>query len=153
MARLKGFFKLCAVFLFVSGCAATFQNHGYVPSDADLEGLTVGVDTRDTVASSIGSPTATGVLKDSGYYYVRSRWKNFAYRAPEEIDRQVVAITFDKAGVVENIERFTQKDGRIIALSRRVTDSNTKGVSFLRQLLGNLGNFSAGQFVDGASPR
>lgn len=152
MARLKGFFKLCAVFLLVSGCAATFENHGYVPSDTDLGAVVVGVDTRDTVATSIGTPTATGVLKDSGYYYVRSRWKSFAYRAPQEIDRQVVAITFDKAGVVENIERFTLKDGRVFALSRRVTDSNIKGVTFLRQLMGNLGNFNAGQFVDGASP-
>jgi hypothetical protein len=33
-------------------------------------------------------------------------------------------------------------------ISRRVTDSNIKGVGFLRQLLGNIGNFNAGQFLD-----
>jgi len=151
MARLSGFFKLCAVFLLVSGCAATYQNHGYVPTDTELEAVTVGVDNRDTVAESIGRPTSTGVLKDSGYYYVRSRWKNFGYRAPQEIDRQVVAISFDQAGIVENVERFTLQDGQVIAISRRVTDSNIKGISLLRQLLGNLGNINAGQFLGGGN--
>lgn len=151
MARLSGFFKLCAVFLLVSACSATYQNHGYVPSDSELQAITVGVDNRDTVAEAIGRPTSTGVLKDSGYYYVRSRFRSFAYRKPQEIDRQVVAISFDQAGVVENIERFTLEDGKVVALSRRVTDSNIKGISFLRQLLGNLGNINASEFLGGGN--
>jgi len=36
-------------------------------------------------------------------------------------------------------------------LSRRVTDSNIKGVSFLRQLLGSVGNLSASSLL-GQSP-
>jgi len=38
----------------------------------------------------------------------------------------------------------------VVALSRRVTDSNIEGVSFLRQLLGNLGNLDAGSLLDDA---
>ena len=139
--------KLCAVGVaFALGaCSATFENHGYVPTDRELEEVIVGVDTRETVAEVIGQPSSSGVLTSSGYYYVQSRWRHFAYRAPEVIDRQVVAVSFNETGVVENIERFTLEDGRVIALSRRVTDSNVKGISFLRQLLGNLGNFDASQ--------
>ncbi|HDR27177.1 MAG TPA: outer membrane protein assembly factor BamE, partial [Rhodovulum sp.] len=33
--------------------------------------------------------------------------------------------------------------GRVIALNRRVTESNVKGISFLGQLFRNLGNFRA----------
>ena len=36
----------------------------------------------------------------------------------------------------------------VVALSRRVTDSNVRGVSFLRQLLGNLGRFRAEDLLD-----
>jgi hypothetical protein len=32
-------------------------------------------------------------------------------------------------------------------LSRRVTDSNIKGVGLIRQLLGNLGRVNPGQFL------
>ena len=149
MARRVGRTRLSALVLVfaVAACSATFENHGYVPTDRELEEVIVGVDTRDTVADVIGQPSSAGVLNSSGYYYVQSRWRNYAYRAPEVIDRQVLAISFDDSGVVENIERFTLEDGRVIALSRRVTDSNIKGVSFLRQLLGNLGNFDAGQLL------
>ena len=38
-------------------------------------------------------------------------------------------------------------EGRDITISRRVTDSNIKGVSFLRQLFGSFGNFTADQLL------
>jgi len=66
---------------------------------------------------------------------------------PREIDRQLVAISFDTRGVVQNVERFTLEDGRVVAISRRVTDSNIKGISFIRQLLGNIGNIRAGDIL------
>ena len=63
-------------------------------------------------------------------------------RRPQEIDRQVVAVSFDANGVVANIERFGLERGRVVTLSRRVTDSGVTGVSLAGQLLGNLGNFN-----------
>jgi len=138
---------VAALLITLAACSATYQNHGYVPPDDDLDLITVGVDTRDSVADSIGRPTSFGVLQEGGWYYTQSRWRYFAYKAPKIIDRQVVAIRFDKDGVVENVERFTLDDGRVVALSRRVTDSNIKGISFLRQLMGNLGNLRAGDLL------
>jgi len=146
MSDIGGFMKrgvLALVLLTLVGCTAVYRNHGYGPTDNELQDITVGVSTRDSVAEAIGRPSARGVIKDGGWYYVRSRWKHFGMKEPQEVDRQVVAISFDKAGVVSNVERFTLQDGRVIALSRRVTESNIKGVGFLRQLLGNIGNFTA----------
>lgn len=135
---------LCAALclLSVSACAPVFRNHGYVPSDEELAVLQVGVDTRETVAAAIGRPSAAGLLNDLGWYYVQSRWRHYGARAPQEVERQVVAVTFTEAGVVENIERFGLEQGRVVPLSRRVTDSNIKGLSFIRQLLGNIGNMT-----------
>ncbi len=128
-------------------CSPVFQNHGYVPNEDDLSQIEVGKDTRETLAPLIGRPTAATLLNDTGWYYVQSRWKHSGARPPKEIDRQVVAVTFTDEGVVENVERFGLEDGKVVALSRRVTDSNIKGVSFIRQLLGNLGNITAGDFL------
>lgn len=132
------------VFLTVGACSATYQNHGYAPSDSDLEEIIVGVDTRDSVAETVGRPSSFGVLESGGWYYTKSRWRHYAFKAPQIIERQVVAITFTDEGIVENIERFTLQDGRVVPLSRRVTDSNVQGISFIRQLLGNIGNFNPG---------
>ena len=74
--------------------------------------------------------------------------RRFGPFEPEIVDRQVVAIRFDAGGRVSNIERFTLEDGRVVALSRRVTNSNVEGVGFLQQLMGSLGNIDAGQFLD-----
>ncbi|MGR3721070.1 MAG: outer membrane protein assembly factor BamE, partial [Paracoccus sp. (in: a-proteobacteria)] len=66
----------------------------------------------------------------------------------QEVDREVVAISFAPSGVVSNIERFGQERGRVVVLSRRVTEGSVTEVSFIRQLLGNLGNFQAGDFIE-----
>ena len=126
-----------------AACSPQFRNHGYAPSEDQLAEIVVGVDTRDTVAEVVGAPSSSGVLRDSGYYYVSQRVRNFAYQAPSVVEREVVAISFDPEGVVQNIERFALEDGEVVALSRRVTDSNVQGISFIRQLLGNLGRFNA----------
>ena len=131
----------------IAACSPVYRNHGYVPSDDELAQIEVGKDTRETLAPLIGRPSAAALLNDSGWYYVQSRWKQSGARPPKEIDRQVVAITFDDKGLVENVERFGLDGGKVVALSRRVTTSNIKGVSFLRQLLCSLGNFRGGQAI------
>ncbi len=135
------------VLVMAAGCAAVYRNHGYVPADTELALLEVGVDTRDTVAATVGRPSTGGLLNDVGWFYVQSRWKHYGALPPREEDRQIVAITFNEAGVVENIERFGLEQGRVVALSRRVTDSNIKGLSVLQQLFGSIGRLRADQII------
>lgn len=135
--------------LALAACSSIYRNHGYAPTDDELSFLVVGVDTRATVEETVGRPSATGVLNEAGWYYVSSRWRHYAYRAPEAIDRQVVAISFaGEDGTITNIERFTLEDGQVVPLSRRVTDSGVQGTSFLRQLLGNIGTLDPTQLFD-----
>jgi outer membrane protein assembly factor BamE (lipoprotein component of BamABCDE complex) len=129
-------------------CAPQVRTHGFAPTDEELEEIVVGLDTRDTVAGIIGPPRTAGLLTDSGWYYVRSTFRDRPPRAPVEEDRQVVAISFDEAGVVENVERFGLEQGEVVVLSRRVTTSNVQGVGFLQQLLGNLGRIDPAQLTD-----
>ena len=136
------------VLALIAACTPIFQNHGYVPPDEDLAVLEVGVDTRETVAATIGRPSAAGLLNDIGWYYVQSRWKLVGGRAPQEIVRQVVAITFTEEGVVANIERFGLEQGRVVQLSRRVTETNVKSAGFLRQLFGNIGKLSTADLAN-----
>ena len=140
LRRMLGVVALCAV----TACTPIFRNHGYVPTDDQLSVVSVGVDTRESVQAAIGTPTAGGVLNDQGFYYVTSRFRHYGFWEPEEISREVLAISFDGRGVVSNIERFGLEDGQVVTLSRRVTDDNLPDTTFLRQLFGNIGNFDAG---------
>ncbi len=105
-------------------------------------------DTKDTVARLLGRPRTQGIVDDRGWYYVKSDYERFLWREPVEVDREVVAVSFSDAGVVENVERFGLEDGQVVALSRRVTTSNTQGIGFLRQLFSNFGTLDAGSFLD-----
>ncbi|HBD91568.1 MAG TPA: outer membrane protein assembly factor BamE [Gemmobacter sp.] len=136
---------LCGGLLAVSlaACSAVFRDHGYVPTEEELAAVAVGQDTRESVAEKVGRPSATGLLNDVGWFYVKSRWRHYGAMAPQEIDRQVLAITFTESGTVQNIERYGLEDGQIVNLSRRVTDTNIKGISFIRQIMGNLGRMRA----------
>jgi outer membrane protein assembly factor BamE (lipoprotein component of BamABCDE complex) len=132
------------VLIFLVACTTQYRNHGYVPPDDDLALIEVGRDTRETVAATIGRPSTAGLLNDVGWFYVQSRYELVGGRAPEEIDRQVVAITFTPEGQVENIERFGLEAGQIVSLSRRVTKPNVKSQGFLRQIFGNIGSINTG---------
>jgi len=141
--------RVAAIAVIVAGlsaCSPILRSHGYAPNDEQLAEIVVGVDTRDSVAEAVGSPSVSGVMRDNAWYYVLSEWKTVGYRAPEVTDRQVVAISFDGNGTVSNIERFGLEDGRVIPLNRRVTESNVQGISFIQQLLGNIGNFRPEDF-------
>ena len=41
-----------------------------------IEQIQVGSDTRESVAEKVGVPASSGVLNDSGYYYVRMRTRS-----------------------------------------------------------------------------
>jgi outer membrane protein assembly factor BamE (lipoprotein component of BamABCDE complex) len=139
---------LAGFVLLTTACAPVYRNHGYIPSDDELSLLVVGKDSRDSVAATIGRPSAAGLLNDRGWYYVQSRWKHAGALPPKEENRQVVAVTFDDAGIVENIERFGLEKGRVVAISRRVTETTIKGRGLLAQLFGNLGRISADQLLN-----
>lgn len=137
-----------AMVLAVASCSALYRNHGYVPSDEELSQIAIGQDTKETVATLVGQPSAAGVLDAGAWYYVESRFRHYAYQAPQEIEREVLAISFDGNDRVTNIERFGLQDGRVVTLSRRVTSSPVRDTTFLRQLLGNLGNINLGEFLN-----
>jgi outer membrane protein assembly factor BamE (lipoprotein component of BamABCDE complex) len=147
MRSLRRLVALPLLLIVAVSCSPIYRIHGYVPAEDELALLTVGKDTRDSVEVAVGRPSAAGLLNDEGWYYVQSRYRQVGPRAAQEIDRQLVAISFDDKGTVTNIERFGLTDGRVITLSRRVTETNIKGESLIKQLLKNFGRFRAGDFL------
>lgn len=132
----------------LGACSAQHSSHGYTPSEEDLAELVVGVDTRATVDDVVGAPSVSGMMNDGNYYYVRSRIRYYGAFAPEVVDREVLAISFDQSDAIANIERFGLEDGRVIRLTRRVTDSSVVDTGFLRQMMGNLGNLNPAELFN-----
>ena len=130
----------------VAACAPQYRNHGYIPREADLARVDIGA-SREEVATLIGRPTVTGLLENDGWFYVRSRYRDYAWRAPVEIDREVLVVSF-AGDRVSNVERYGLRDGRVVPLSRRTTETATN-VPFLRQIFGNIGRITPGALGGG----
>ncbi len=131
----------------LGACSAQHRVHGYMPSEDELQQIVPGVDTRATVEEVVGPPNASGVLNGSGFYYIETEIRHFAYQKPKVVDRQIVAITFDQAEVVSNIATYGLEDGRVVQINRRVTETSDGDINFIRKLFGNIGGLSASNIL------
>ncbi len=134
--------------LGLSACTPKIDVHGYIPVASEIAAITPGQDTPESVLARLGEPTTRGAPGSDTWYYVTSRVKRVAFLAPREIERQILAITF-AGNRVSAVNHFGLEDGRIIDLNRNVTVTDGRRLTFFEQLLGNLGNFSAEQFLGG----
>jgi outer membrane protein assembly factor BamE (lipoprotein component of BamABCDE complex) len=134
---------LAAAVAVVAGCVAKDRFHGYVPEPEALAAVSIGSDTRESVTATLGRPSSAGIESGNSFYYVSSTFRHYGASAPEEPDRQSVAIDFDANGIVRNIESFGLEDGQVVVLSRRVTDSGLRDITLLSQLIGAVGRFNA----------
>lgn len=132
----------------LAACGGQYRNHGYMPLAEDVDALIVGVDTRDSIIEVMGVPTTGGVLTEEAMYYVRSRVHHKGYVKPNEIQRDVLVLSFDKNQILRNVERFGIEKGKLIRLEHRVTEAPGGDRSVLQQIIGSIGGFNPNSIVN-----
>lgn len=148
---MKQFCKRLALVLVMAtlaACGGQYRNHGYMPLAEDVDALIVGVDTRDSIIEVMGVPTTGGVLTEEAMYYVRSRVHHKGYVKPNEIQRDVLVLSFDKNQILRNVERFGIEKGKLIRLEHRVTEAPGGDRSILQQIIGSIGGFNPNSIVN-----
>ncbi|MEK9642436.1 MAG: outer membrane protein assembly factor BamE [Paracoccaceae bacterium] len=148
---MKQFCKKLALVLVMAtlaACGGQYRNHGYMPLAEDVDALIVGVDTRDSIIEVMGVPTTGGVLTEEAMYYVRSRVHHKGYVKPNEIQRDVLVLSFDKNQILRNVERFGIEKGKLIRLEHRVTEAPGGDRSILQQIIGSIGGFNPNSIVN-----
>lgn len=133
--------------LTAGACSPIENTHGYLPVSADIAAIAPGTDNKDSILSRFGEPTSEGVQGDNSWYYVSYRVRELAFLKPKITERQILAITFDSRGKVSDINRYALENGVLINLNNRETVTGGRRITFLQQLLGNVGNFSAENFL------
>ena len=131
----------------VAGCVPKISVHGYIPSTSAVESLNVG-DSKESVLARLGEPTTRGLQGDNAWYYISSKVRQVALFAPKEIDRNILAITFSGDRIAA-VEHFGLQDGHLVNFNPDVTVTDGRKLTFLEQFLGNVGNFSAENFIGG----
>ncbi len=126
--------------LSAGACTATVNQRGYLPQDAaKFSAVRPGVDTRDSVAALLGSPSNVSTFGDSVWYYVSDTQEDFMFFRPETVDRQIVAIAFAADGRVARVERSGLENGVDVAFSDDETPTKGREMTILQQLFGTIG--------------
>ena len=131
------------LFCFLVSCSAVYRSHGYTPNDESLSKILIGIDTRASIEEALGSPTISDLAENNSMYFISSRWEHYGISQPKPILRQIVAIKFDTSNILANVSRYELSDGKVIVISRRVTAGGANEISFIKQLMGNVGRFDA----------
>lgn len=131
----------------VAGCSPIERYTGFIPPQEEIATLDIGVSTKDEVVALFGQPIADRALQNNTIYYAASKFERIGPFAPQEVSREVLAVSFDSNDRVRNVTRYGLEDGRVIALDRRVTNDGIADIGFLRQLLNSFGRIDAGTLL------
>lgn len=136
----------------ISACTPTVDLRGNEPSQQTLEQIVPGRVTRSDVLALLGTPSSTSIFGEERWFYIGGKTESFAFFKPEEVDRQVVVIDFDRSGKVKEVKKLGLKDGRNVDIATEETPTTGKDLTVLEQLLGNVGRFNPGKKAGGGVP-
>jgi outer membrane protein assembly factor BamE (lipoprotein component of BamABCDE complex) len=127
--------------LAVAACTPTVANRGNLVEADRLALVQVG-SSKDEVFQTLGSPTMISTFDDNTWYYMGQRTEQTAFFSPEIMDRQIVVVHFDDKDKVTSIDK-RGRDQTIASVDtvERATPSSGRELTFLEQLVGNVGRF------------
>ncbi len=145
--RLRTLILGASAVAMLTGCEPIRQTHGYVPAEAYVKRINVGTDGRAEVVSKIGRPSTTAAFEDDEWYYISRSTETKAFFAPKAVEQKVMVLAFDDTGTVTSIDNYALEDGRVIDLVTNTTPTRGKRLTFLQQLVGNIGRFTPEQIT------
>ena len=125
----------------LAGCAISEDQRGHLPDPEKLAQIQPGNTTKEQVVRILGSPSSASTFDDNVWYYISRRVKQVAFFKPDVLDQQVYIVDFDDKGVVKDIGHKTLADAEHITPAPGATPSPGRELSFMEQLLGNIGRF------------
>ena len=128
--------------VLIAGCSTQLISHGNMPEKKIVDSIRVGINNRAQVLAILGSPSVRATFDQETWLYVGTKTlKTLSFLSDEILERQVLAIRFNKQGIVQRIERFDKNDGQEIKVVKRKTPTRGKELTVIEQLLGNVGRF------------
>jgi outer membrane protein assembly factor BamE (lipoprotein component of BamABCDE complex) len=132
------------VALALAGCTISVDQRGNLPDPDKLAEIQPGTTTKEQVAKILGSPSSASTFNDDTWYYISRKTKQVAFFNAELLDQQVYIVDFNDRGVVTDIGHRAMEDGEHITPAPGATPAPGRELTFIEQLLGNIGRFNSG---------
>jgi outer membrane protein assembly factor BamE (lipoprotein component of BamABCDE complex) len=136
-------FSVISGMALVAGCAASVEQRGNLPSQDKIAEVHPGSTTKDEVIKILGSPSSVSIFSDKSWYYISRRTEQISFFDPDVVDQQVYVVNFDSQDVVKAVDHKGLEDGKEIIPVARATPAPGRELSFLEQVIGNLGKFNS----------
>ena len=132
---------VCTAFAGLNACTPTVANRGNLVSDDQIGEVISGFHTRTDVLRYMGSPTTIAPFDENVWYYIGQETAKKGILDPKVVDERVVQVRFDDEGTVLEVAEIDA--GRTdIPVERDRTPTHGNDLTFMQQLLGNVGRFN-----------
>lgn len=134
-------FNLFAV-MVISACSsdAFITHNGNMPNEERISKIQKGL-TKDEVLGILGTPSTIVSLDQNTWIYMSSEIKKVAFFKPEELNRDVLTIKFDKFNQVSSIDRMNKDSGSEIVVNKNVTATEGSKPGFFTKYFGGVGQY------------
>ncbi|HZK89753.1 MAG TPA: outer membrane protein assembly factor BamE [Stellaceae bacterium] len=138
--------------VMLAGCTVSEDQRGHLPDPDKLAEVKPGATTKEQVVKILGSPSSASTFDDNVWYYISRKIKQVAFFSPSVLDQQVYIVDFDDKGVVKDVGHKTMADSENITPAPGATPAPGRELSFMEQLIGNVGRFGGTGGGKGAGP-
>ena len=144
-ARLRYALLLaCAALpLVAAGCTPIVSNRGNMLDEERIAQVKPGTSSKNDVFEALGSPTIVSTFDDNTWYYVGQRTEREAFFEPELVAHKVIEIKFDDTDHVRTVDRIGLEQTTEVAAFPETTPAAGREITFMEQLLGNIGRPSS----------
>ena len=136
---IYNFLVLLLILFSLNSCVRQKLVHGNLPDAQLVSILKVGIDSKKTTTQILGEPTFRGVLGDNSFYYVGSVSSKLAFLDPKLDNQFVLELNFDKNDKLKKLYLYDENESIDVSMSSLETKHSGKKLTFLQQILGNIG--------------
>ena len=130
-----------SMLFLTSACSSDLflVHNGNMPAQEKIAEIRLGQSKQD-VMNILGAPSLTTGLSDDHWIYMASTTKKVAFFHPEELERKVLAISFDN-NKISKIERLNLADGNKLPIDTDTTQTTEQEQGFFRKYFGGVGTY------------
>ena len=136
----------------LAGCSSITDHRGYIADEVLLRSVQPGIDNRMSVERTLGRPSFVSQFGEPVWYYVSSTTSQRPFTTPRITAHTVLAVRFDDAGNVADVERSGIDQVAYLSPEDDETPTLGRERGFLEDLFGNIGQVGAAGMGTGTGP-
>ncbi len=135
----------CVLCLFaLNACSPVISQRGNLLQDYQLADIKPQEHSRSDVLRMIGSPTTQSTFNPDIWYYIGQETEKRGILDDRVTEERIVVVAFDEQGLVKLVEDV-EADRVDVPYAKSTTPTHGNELTFMQQLLGNIGRFNAPQ--------